>query len=592
MLPARQTSMYEDPPEDVAEEEEEEEQPVVKPPPKRTKLMADAIPKSPPPAHKAKSDPKGKSKAAVKKKKKKKKAAVTEEEEGEEAPAHLRKLRPFLPEHNEAHPEAEDMKQRKDRGLRRWRAADPYAIRRRTTVDYRFHTKEQQDFYETVLLDKSPAVSEMRWVDWKFIDRHENNFPNVHENFKTLNLDKFLCEVRSDWNDELIMQFYSTVHFYPDGKIRWMTEGQRLESSVDEWAKLLGLPPRREGFLDVYAKSKMDHNSMANMYKPIPAEDVERHKLGSVYHLLPGLATINTILRYTLMPKSGDDRMIRGYSIDMLHHIDEMVSFNVMDLIVETIKRTAADQKRSCGYAPYIQLLINSKVGSNIYQLERKHLPLQPELEDCTVTMDASHPSSAAAQEQAEAARAAATQTRGASTSTAQLPKTKSDQMTYLLLATQRIEQGLANLVKNQESLERIMETKFHSLDVKVTEMATDVEKLKADFEARYHSDSDEPPTTTQFQAQPRPATVVDIYSSTCFSCCIYCCSTSSDDTSSLADFSRGICRCSDLHSFDPHRCCQPEVFFTCSCGSSPERRLALDHSNFLVTCCQRGRVI
>ena len=33
------------------------------------------------------------------------------------------------------------------------------ATRRRTTVDYRFHTKEQQDFYETVLLDKKPIVA-------------------------------------------------------------------------------------------------------------------------------------------------------------------------------------------------------------------------------------------------------------------------------------------------------------------------------------------------------------------------------------------------------------------------------------------------
>jgi hypothetical protein len=67
--------------------------------------------------------------------------------------------------------------------------------------------------------------------------------------------------------------------------------------------------------------------------------------------------------------------------------------------------------------------------------------------------------------------------------------------MTYLLLATQRIEQGLANLVKNQESLERIVETKFHDLDVKVTEMATYLENLKADIEARLN-DSDKPTTT------------------------------------------------------------------------------------------------
>ena len=99
----------------------------------------------------------------------------------------------------------------------------------------------------------------------------------MHENFKTLNIDKFVSEVRSDWCDELIMQFYSTAHFYPDGKIRWMTEGERFESSVDEWAKILGLPPKREGFIDVYAESHMNHNTMKNMYKPIPPAEVEKH---------------------------------------------------------------------------------------------------------------------------------------------------------------------------------------------------------------------------------------------------------------------------------------------------------------------------
>jgi hypothetical protein len=67
--------------------------------------------------------------------------------------------------------------------------------------------------------------------------------------------------------------------------------------------------------------------------------------------------------------------------------------------------------------------------------------------------------------------------------------------MTYLFQATVRIEQGLVTLVKNQESLERIIEMKFHDLDVKVTELATDFGKLKEDFDARVHSDSDEQTT-------------------------------------------------------------------------------------------------
>ena len=68
--------------------------------------------------------------------------AAIEEEEDDESHV-LRKLKPKIPDHNDAHPVAEDMKLRKDARLRQWRLTDPYAVRKRTAVDYRFHTKEQ-----------------------------------------------------------------------------------------------------------------------------------------------------------------------------------------------------------------------------------------------------------------------------------------------------------------------------------------------------------------------------------------------------------------------------------------------------------------
>nr|XP_040249521.1 transcriptional regulator ATRX homolog [Aegilops tauschii subsp. strangulata] len=102
-----------------------------------------------------------------------------EEEDDAEAQV-LRKLKPKIPDHDDNHPVAESMKVRKDAGLRLWRQCDPYAVRRMTAVDYRFHTKEQQDFYETILLDKKPIVCDMKWADWKYIDNNEDHFPGVH----------------------------------------------------------------------------------------------------------------------------------------------------------------------------------------------------------------------------------------------------------------------------------------------------------------------------------------------------------------------------------------------------------------------------
>ena len=150
------------------------------------------------------------------------------------------------------------------------------------------------------------------------------------------------------------MQIYSTAHFYPDGKTIWMFEGTRYQSTVEEWPNMIIALEEHEDDLDVYAKKKKGHNSMANMYKEILDKALETHKLGSVHFLLSCLPTINWILRHTLLPKSGDHKMIRGHSINMLQIFDVPQKFKVMSLIVETIKRTAIDQKRSCGYAPHI----------------------------------------------------------------------------------------------------------------------------------------------------------------------------------------------------------------------------------------------
>ena len=79
--------------------------------------------------------------------------------------------------------------------------------------------------------------------------------------------------------------------------------------------------------------------------------------------------------------------------------------------------------------------------------------------------------------------------------------------MTYLLEATLRIERSLANISKNQETLERIVETKVHDLDVKIIEVQTILEKPKDDVEAARvatEDNGDELPTTQRFQTVPR----------------------------------------------------------------------------------------
>ena len=132
-----------------------------------------------------------------------------------------------------------------------------------------------------------------RWVDWTYIKDNEEHYPGVQDSFVACGVADFVGQKLTHWNDELIMQFYSTTHFYPDGRIVWMSEGTRYQSTVEEWASLINAPKENEDDLDIYAKNKMDHNSMAHMYKEIPDKALETHQFGSVHYLLSGLPTIN-----------------------------------------------------------------------------------------------------------------------------------------------------------------------------------------------------------------------------------------------------------------------------------------------------------
>ncbi|KAE8785617.1 hypothetical protein D1007_40690 [Hordeum vulgare] len=86
--------------------------------------------------------------------------------------------------------------------------------------------------------------------------------------------------------------------------------------------------------------------------------------------------------------------------------------------------------------------------------------------------------------------------------------RSREEKMLFLVSTIQGMEKNIFEILLNQKSLERIMDTKFHDLDVKVTELATTVDHLKHEVDAvhapRSSSDDDDSPllTTTLFRTQ------------------------------------------------------------------------------------------
>ena len=139
-------------------------------------------------------------------------------------------------------------------------------------------------------------------------------------------------------------------------------------------------------------------------------------------------------------------------------------------------------------------------MGTGTYLLDKEHFPIYPDFEDNQVVMNEDEPSSVQAQAKKEKARTKkAAKMPTIDEASEYFLKSKQDQLGYLIASTLRIEKGLATLTQNQEILERIMEQKFHDLDVKVTEIQSVVEQLQDDMQERKGKT-----TTDAFSRVPR----------------------------------------------------------------------------------------
>ncbi|KAE8783280.1 nucleolysin tiar [Hordeum vulgare] len=73
--------------------------------------------------------------------------------------------------------------------------------------------------------------------------------------------------------------------------------------------------------------------------------------------------------------------------------------------------------------------------------------------------------------------------------------RTQAEQMAFLVSIVQGMDMNIHEIMQNQKSLERIVETKFHNMDMKVTELTTIVRQLQHEVdsvEIRCSQDEDE----------------------------------------------------------------------------------------------------
>jgi len=130
--------------------------------------------------------------------------------------------------------------------IRRERRKD-FRAKQRDAFDWRFHTRFQEDYYETVITSKKHPVTDDQWIDWNYMTKKKDPiFDQVIAACDRQHIQKIMG-FRHDWNKEIIAQFYATVYFDDtDANPRkwqmvWMTEGDTHSISYLDFAIVLGM---------------------------------------------------------------------------------------------------------------------------------------------------------------------------------------------------------------------------------------------------------------------------------------------------------------------------------------------------------------
>jgi hypothetical protein len=162
------------------------------------------------------------------------------------------------------------------------------ASEERTSIDYRFRTIFQRDYYTTAIITsrKSKITNDAQYLDWEFMERKNNPiFDKVIQACEAKGI-KALMGFKQHWNKELIAQFYVTMYFdyvpKEDGRsdraMFWMTEGESHHLSFSNFLTLFRLLD--DGFARfLHDEGPLEAKRMAFMY-PRNARDSWGHVKG------------------------------------------------------------------------------------------------------------------------------------------------------------------------------------------------------------------------------------------------------------------------------------------------------------------------
>jgi hypothetical protein len=152
----------------------------------------------------------------------------------------------------------------------------------------------------------------------------------------------------------------------------WMTNGKKFHVKLSQFAQIIGLSSQLDIPKKLHSEGVMMPRAMTPMY--IPNSDFHAPKVDG---LLPHFLVLHRMMRNTLELRIGYYEAIPAYEQNLLDALMKLVRFDVFEYIVDEIWNIATNPLRSCGFAPYIQHMIEVVAHEKFYK-DVRHDSLRP----------------------------------------------------------------------------------------------------------------------------------------------------------------------------------------------------------------------
>ncbi|KAI5009790.1 hypothetical protein ZWY2020_011927 [Hordeum vulgare] len=194
-----------------------------------------------------------------------------------------------------------------------------------------------------------------------------------------------MCLDISDWNSELILQFYATLHISGNADdintwvFDWMSQNTHYKAPASELLRELPVPIPSDGAVKLYGERELPNGMMEVLMKPLAAGKPSRTTF-LVHELKYTPRSVYRILCSVLAPIKGhdDEEDVVGLMKNILFNIIHGIPINIHDFFLRTLADNAMCPYDHKIYAPWIMRFIRTRTGINFHVDCQNHVGYMP----------------------------------------------------------------------------------------------------------------------------------------------------------------------------------------------------------------------